>query len=89
MHFHFSKMKTTTVRISVLADILGLTLSLARHLQVEYMDALKDLKLVNIIIGSLHEQRDNCIDHIKQLHKKSKNLTCEMGAAIKTPTVAY
>ncbi|KAJ8876994.1 hypothetical protein PR048_021446 [Dryococelus australis] len=60
------------VSVVVLAEVFGLTLSLARKLQAEYMDVLEAMKLAKATLSSLREQRYKSADTFKKIFKESE-----------------
>ncbi|KAJ8892019.1 hypothetical protein PR048_004584 [Dryococelus australis] len=73
--------------VVVLAEVLGLTLPLARKLQPEYMDVLEAMYLVEATLESLREQHYKSTDTFKKIFKESEKLAMEMGTQINKPRI--
>lgn len=73
------------ISVVVLAEVLGVTLPLARKLQATYIDVLKASQLVEATIQSIQEKRDNSSDTFKELYNQATDLAKEMGTEIQMP----
>ncbi|KAJ8891666.1 hypothetical protein PR048_004194 [Dryococelus australis] len=82
---HATQSSEFLVSVVVLAEVYGLTLPLARKLQPEYMDILEAMKLVEVTLRSLREQRYKSTDTFKKIFKESEKLAMEMGTQINKP----
>lgn len=74
-----------SISVVVLAEVLGITLTLAHQLQAEYMDVLKATQFVEATIKSVQEKRDNSTDTIEELYNQSAQLAEEVGTVIQEP----
>ena len=73
------------ISIVVLAEVLGVSLPLARKLQSEYIDVLKASQLIEATIQSMQEKRDNSSETFRELYKQAAKLAEEMGTVIQMP----
>lgn len=71
------------VSLVVLAEILGVTLPLARDLQAEKMDTQKSMELVEATEKALQKQRDE--EKFNSLFQKANDLAKEFDEEIRVP----